>query len=75
MRNTEKLNKILSHKIRALSDHFSNHTDGFLDPEYGREHLFQRIGDIIGLSRIKNCEKLDIISHKFRATGIYYMFL
>ena len=66
MRNTEKVEKMMCHKFRALSDRSSDHTDGFLDQNQGREDLLQRIRDIIGLSRIENGEEFgEIMSQKF----------
>jgi hypothetical protein len=58
---------LMSHKFWEFSDRPGDSTDGFLDPDYGRDLFFQEIRGFIGLPRMKNSEQLGkIMSHKFR---------
>jgi tRNA(Ile)-lysidine synthase TilS/MesJ len=53
MRNTEIVDKMMLHKIRAFSDPSNDSVNGSLDQNYVREHLLSNIQDLIGLARIK----------------------
>jgi hypothetical protein len=53
MRNTEVVDKMMLHKIRALSDPSNDNVNGFLAQKYVRERLLPNIQDLIGLARIK----------------------
>jgi hypothetical protein len=66
MRNT-KLEKMMCHNIRALSDRSSDQVYGFLDQNYVREHLPQGPQDITELATIRNTEKVEkMMFHNIR---------
>jgi sensor domain CHASE-containing protein len=68
MRNTEKVEKMMCHKIRALSDRSSDQVDGFVDQNDVREHLLQSMQDIAELGTIRNTEKVEnMMCSKFSA--------